>query len=221
MNGIRARHEQFAAGRWPRGRLICCRDQGHLDQIRNLFDRSVTYYCHGAGGYSGVPPRAERWPARGVHASRVATNPDRPAQIRACFTIVYVPNGKGFRARSPSAFLIGSQRRSLAGLNAALRRHELARAEMDATEERKPRVADSSLERALLDGSSPRAPCRRRTDALPTDETYFTCGAVSADEEGTSAGGWTRLASRSWRCGRTAPSHGRSDDDHAPVWTFA
>jgi len=164
VNGIRARHEQFAA--WAaeeKPDVICLQEiKAKLDQIPQTCSiEGYTCYWHGAGGYSGVGLHIRRELAQSVEY----THPEFDTETRIVqaqiedmvFTSVYVPNGgKDFDAKI--AFL-----NSLINYAADLKRRGLklvlcgdmniARTEMDVhPKERKPRaIGQLPMERELLE----------------------------------------------------------------------
>jgi len=188
VNGIRARHEQFAqfvAAEKPE--VICLQEiKAKLDQIPQTCSiEDYTCYWHGAGGYSGVALHVRRDFAPEVsythpefdHETRIVQ-----AQIEdTVFTSVYVPNGgKDFDAKI--AFLY-----SLIAYAADLRTRGLklvlcgdmniARTEMDVhPKERKPRAIGQLpqerelLERLLQEGGLVDV----GRSLYPDDENYFT-----------------------------------------------
>ncbi|HYR29130.1 MAG TPA: exodeoxyribonuclease III [Thermoanaerobaculia bacterium] len=107
VNGIRARHEQFAA--WAASEkpdVICLQEiKAKLDQIPQTCSiEGYTCYWHGAGGYSGVGLHVRRELAPSVEY----THPEFDTETRIVqaqiedmvFTSVYVPNGgKDFDAK--------------------------------------------------------------------------------------------------------------------------
>ncbi|HKR62881.1 MAG TPA: exodeoxyribonuclease III [Thermoanaerobaculia bacterium] len=107
VNGIRARHEQFA--QWAVAEqpdVICLQEiKAKLDQIPQTCSvEGYTCYWHGAGGYSGVALHIRR----GFAAEPQYTHPDFDQETRivqaqiedTVFTSVYVPNGgKDFEAK--------------------------------------------------------------------------------------------------------------------------
>lgn len=188
VNGIRARHEQFAA--WAAAEqpdVICLQEiKARLDQIpQSCSIEGYTCYWHGAGGYSGVGLHIRKGFAENVEY----THPDFDRETRIVqaqiedrvFTSVYVPNGgKDFDAKI--AFL-----HALIGYAAGLRRQRLklvlcgdmniARSDMDVhPKERKPRTIGqlpeerALLERLLTEGGL--VDVGRRL--YPNDADYFT-----------------------------------------------
>ncbi|HEU4888328.1 MAG TPA: exodeoxyribonuclease III [Thermoanaerobaculia bacterium] len=107
VNGIRARHEQFAA--WTASEqpdVICLQEiKAKLDQIpQSCSIEGYTCYWHGAGGYSGVGLHIRREFASSVEYTHPAFDLETrvvQAQIEdTVFTSVYVPNGgKDFEAK--------------------------------------------------------------------------------------------------------------------------
>jgi exodeoxyribonuclease-3 len=164
VNGIRARHEQFA--QWvavEQPDVICLQEiKAKLDQIPQTCSiEGYTCYWHGAGGYSGVAMHVRR----GFASEPAFTHPDFDHETRivqtqiedTVFTSVYVPNGgKDFEAKI--AFI-----NALIGYATALRERGLrlvlcgdmniARSDIDVhPKERKPRaVGQLPEERALFE----------------------------------------------------------------------
>ena len=163
VNGIRARHEQFA--RWAeaeRPEVICLQEiKAKLDQIpQSCSIEGYTCYWHGAGGYSGVGLHV-----RGDFAASAAySHPDFDHETRivqaeiedTVFTSVYVPNGgKDFDAKI--AF-IHSLIAYAAGLRARGRKlvlcgdMNIARSDADVhPKERKHVIGQLPEERALFE----------------------------------------------------------------------
>jgi exodeoxyribonuclease III len=164
VNGIRARHEQFA--QWAMAEkpdVICLQElKAKLDQIPQTCSiEGYTCYWHGAGAYSGVGLHLRTEFARDA----VFTHPDFDHETRivqaqiedTVFTSVYVPNGgKDFEAKI--SFV-----NALIGYAAGLRERGLklvlcgdmniARTEMDVhPKERKPRaIGQLPQERELFE----------------------------------------------------------------------
>ncbi len=107
VNGIRARHEQFA--QWvvaEQPDVICLQEiKARLDQIpQTCTVEGYTCYWHGAGGYSGVALHVRRDFADDVTFEHPAFDRETrvvQAQIEdTVFTSVYVPNGgKDYEAK--------------------------------------------------------------------------------------------------------------------------
>ena len=107
VNGIRARHEQFAS--WAAAEkpdVICLQEiKAKLDQIPQTCSiEGYTCYWHGAGGYSGVGLHIRDGFARDVTCTHPQFDQETrivQAQIEdTVFTSVYVPNGgKDFEAK--------------------------------------------------------------------------------------------------------------------------
>jgi exodeoxyribonuclease III len=240
VNGIRARHEQFAA--WAASEkpdVICLQEiKAKLEQIPQTCSiEGYTCYWHGAGGYSGV----------GLHIrTEFAQNPalTHPhfdtetrivqAQIEdTVFTSVYVPNGgKDFDAKI--AFI-----NSLIRYAAELRARGLklvlcgdmniARSDMDVhPKERKPRIIGQlPMERELFERLIDEGGLVDVGRMLyPNDENYFTWWAPWRQMKERNIG-WRldyvlaseELAARAVSC----PSQREiGTSDHAPVVaTFA
>jgi exodeoxyribonuclease-3 len=107
VNGIRARHEQFAA--WAAAEqpdVICLQEiKAKIEQIpQSCSLEGYTCYWHGAGGYSGVGLHIRRAFAEKVEYTHPSFDLETrivQAQIEdTVFTSVYVPNGgKDFEAK--------------------------------------------------------------------------------------------------------------------------
>ena len=187
VNGIRARHTQFAewvAAAQPD--VICLQEiKARIDQVpQTCFTEGYTCYWHGGGGYSGVAlhvrqalaPHIEFTHPEFDHENRIVQ-----AQIEdTVFTSVYVPNGgKDFDAKI--AFI-----NSLIDYAADIRRRGLklvlsgdmniARTEMDVhPKERKPRtIGQLPQERELLEKLIAQGLVDVGRALNPTDENYFS-----------------------------------------------
>jgi exodeoxyribonuclease-3 len=235
VNGIRARHQQFAdwaAAEQPD--VICLQEiKAKLDQIPQTCSiEGYTCYWHGAGGYSGVGLHVRRGFAPDVafthpefdHETRIVQ-----AQIEdTVFTSVYVPNGgKDFEAKIAflqSLIAYASQTREK-GLNLILCGDmNIARSEMDVhPKERKPRaIGQLPEERALLERlleEGQLVDCGRKL--YPEAEDYFTWWAPWRNLRERNIG-WRldyvlaseKLAERVVSC----PSYREvGTSDHAPV----
>jgi exodeoxyribonuclease-3 len=107
VNGIRARHEQFArfvAEEQPD--VVCLQEiKAKLDQVpQTCFLEGYTCYWHGAGGYSGVALHVRQEFAKDVEYTHPSFDMETrivQAQIEdTVFTSVYVPNGgKDYEAK--------------------------------------------------------------------------------------------------------------------------
>jgi exodeoxyribonuclease III len=107
VNGIRARHEQFAA--WAAAEqpdVICLQEiKAKIEQIPQTCSiEGYTCYWHGAGGYSGVGLHIRRAFADQIEYTHPSFDLETrivQAQIEdTVFTSVYVPNGgKDFEAK--------------------------------------------------------------------------------------------------------------------------
>jgi len=188
VNGIRARHEQFA--QWAAAEqpdVICLQEiKARLDQIPQACSiEGYTCYWHGAGGYSGVAMHIRR----GFAPDPSFTHPGFDQETRiveaqiedTVFTSVYVPNGgKDFEAKI--AFI-----HALIGYAAGLRERgvklvlcgdmNIARAEMDVhPKERKPRaIGQLPEERALFERLLTEGGLVDTGRSLyPSDENYFS-----------------------------------------------
>ena len=188
VNGIRARHQQFAE--WTASEkpdVICLQEiKAKLDQIpQSCSVEGYTCYWHGAGGYSGV----------GLHIrsdfaqSPVFTHPAFDSETRivqaqiedTVFTSVYVPNGgKDFDAKiafihSLTAYAAGLKER---GLKLVLCGDmNIARTDRDVhPKERKPRaIGQLPQERELLETLIREGGLVDVGRMLyPDDENYFT-----------------------------------------------
>lgn len=164
VNGIRARHEQFA--QWAaveQPDVICLQEiKAKVDQIPEACSlQGYTCYWHGAGGYSGVGLHIRS----GFAASPAFTHPGFDHETRivqaqiedTVFTSVYVPNGgKDFEAKisfvhSLTAYAADLRAR---GLKLVLCGDmNIARSEQDVhPKERKPRaIGQLPEERALFE----------------------------------------------------------------------
>ena len=187
VNGIRARHTQFAE--WvavAQPDVICLQEiKARIDQVpQPCFTEGYTCYWHGGGGYSGVAlhvrqslaPKVEFTHPEFDHENRIVQ-----AQIEdTVFTSVYVPNGgKDFDAKI--AFI-----NSLIDYAADIRRRGLtlvlsgdmniARTEMDVhPKERKPRtIGQLPQERELLEKLIGQGLVDVGRALNPTDENYFS-----------------------------------------------
>jgi exodeoxyribonuclease III len=240
VNGIRARHEQFAA--WAAAEkpdVICLQEiKARLDQIpQSCSVEGYTCYWHGAGGYSGV----------GLHIrsdfahTPAITHPDFDTETRivqaqiedTVFTSVYVPNGgKDFDAKiafihALTAYAAGLRAR---GLRLVLCGDmNIARSEMDVhPKERKPQaIGQLPMERELFERLLAEGGLVDVGRMLnPDDESYFTWWAPWRNMRQRNIG-WRLdyvlasedLARRATSC----PSYREvGTSDHAPVIaTFA
>ena len=235
VNGIRARHEQFA--QWAASEkpdVICLQEiKAKIDQIPQACSiEGYTCYWHGAGGYSGVGLHIRTEFARDA----AFTHPDFDTETRivqaqiedTVFTSVYVPNGgKDFDAKI--AFI-----NSLIRYAADLRGRGLklvlcgdmniARTEMDVhPKERKPRIIGQlPMERELLEKLISDGGLVDVGRMLhPNDENYFTWWAPWRQMRERNIG-WRldyvlaseELAARAVSC----PSQREiGTSDHAPV----
>ena len=187
VNGIRARHEQFAA--WAASEqpdVICLQEiKARLDQIpQSCSIEGYTCYWHGAGGYSGVGLHV-----RGGFAQNVEfTHPEFDQETRivqaqiedTVFTSVYVPNGgKDFDAKMAfihSLIAYASDIRAK-GLKLVLCGDmNIARTDMDVhPKERKPRVIGQlPMERELLEQLIGQGLVDVGRMLYPDDENYFS-----------------------------------------------
>jgi exodeoxyribonuclease-3 len=188
VNGIRARHEQFA--QWAaveKPDVICLQEiKAKLDQIPQACSiEGYTCYWHGAGGYSGVGLHIRTEFARDA----VFTHPHFDTETRivqaqiedTVFTSVYVPNGgKDFDAKIAfiNALITYAADLRARGLKLVLCGDmNIARADIDVhPKERKPRVIGQLpmerelLERLISDGGL--IDVGRMLH--PDDENYFT-----------------------------------------------
>ena len=240
VNGIRARHEQFAA--WAASEkpdVICLQEiKARLDQIpQSCSVEGYTCYWHGAGGYSGV----------GLHVrtefsdKAAITHPEFDAETRivqaqiedTVFTSVYVPNGgKDFEAKIAFIHALTAYAADLRarGLKLILCGDmNIARSDMDVhPKERKPNaIGQLPMERELFE--------RMLTEGglvdvgrmlYPEDDSYFTWWAPWRNLRQRNIG-WRLdyvlasedLAKRATSC----PSYREiGTSDHAPVVaTFA
>lgn len=188
VNGIRARHEQFA--QWAAAEkpdVICLQElKAKVDQIPQVCSiEGYTCYWHGAGAYSGVGLHVRA----GFSPEPQFSHPEFDMETRivqaqiedTVFTSVYVPNGgKDFAAKiaflhSMIAYAAGLRARGLklvlcGDLN-------IARTERDVhPRERKPRAIGQLpeerdlLERLLEEGGLVDV----GRSLYPDDESYFT-----------------------------------------------
>ncbi len=188
VNGIRARHEQFA--QWAaveKPDVICLQEiKAKIDQIPQACSiEGYTCYWHGAGGYSGVGLHVRTEFARDA----VFTHPHFDTETRivqaqiedTVFTSVYVPNGgKDFDAKIAfiNALIAYAADLRARGLKLVLCGDmNIARADIDVhPKERKPRVIGQLpmerelLERLISDGGL--VDVGRMLH--PDDENYFT-----------------------------------------------
>jgi exodeoxyribonuclease-3 len=187
VNGIRARHEQFAA--WASAEqpdVICLQElKAKVDQIpQTCAVEGYTCYWHGGGAYSGVALIV-----RQSFAPQVTfTHPEFDTEHRivqtqiedTLFTSVYVPNGgKDFDAKI--AFI-----HALINYAADVRQRGLklilcgdmniARTEMDVhPKERKPRaIGQLPEERELLERLIGQGLVDVGRSLYPEDENYFS-----------------------------------------------
>jgi exodeoxyribonuclease-3 len=215
VNGIRARHEQFA--QWAAAEqpdVICLQEiKAKLDQIPQTCSiEGYTCYWHGAGGYSGVALHVRQSMGEKIdytHPSFDLETRIVQAQIEdTVFTSVYVPNGgKDFEAKI--AFL-----NALIAYAAGIRAQGLklvlcgdmniARTEQDVhPKERKPRtIGQLPQERELLERLLDEGGLVDVGRMLyPDDTEYFPGGRRGgACASATSAGGsTTSWPARRWR----------------------
>ena len=187
VNGIRARHEQFA--QWATAEkpdVICLQElKAKPEQIPQTCSiEGYSCYWHGGGSYSGVALHV-----RSSFASEVAfTHPEFDQENRivqaqigdTVFTSVYVPNGgKDFDAKI--AFI-----KSLIGYAGEIKARgaklilcgdmNIARTDMDVhPKERKPRaIGQLPEERALLEELIGQGLVDVGRMLYPEDENYFT-----------------------------------------------
>ncbi|MEA2490424.1 MAG: exodeoxyribonuclease [Acidobacteriota bacterium] len=107
VNGIRARHEQFARFVVEEQPDVVCLQEikAKLDQVpQTCFLEGYTCYWHGAGGYSGVALHVRQEFAKDIEYTHPAFDMETrivQAQIEdTVFTSVYVPNGgKDYEAK--------------------------------------------------------------------------------------------------------------------------
>ena len=235
VNGIRARHEQFAE--WAASEkpdVICLQEiKAKLEQIPQTCSiEGYTCYWHGAGGYSGVGLHIRNEFAQNAALS----HPDFDTETRivqaqiedTVFTSVYVPNGgKDFDAKI--AF-INSLIRYAAGLRERGLKlvlcgdMNIARADIDVhPKERKPRIIGQlPMERELLERLIDEGGLVDVGRKLhPNDENYFTWWAPWRQMKERNIG-WRldyvlaseELAERAVSC----PSQREvGTSDHAPV----
>jgi exodeoxyribonuclease-3 len=187
VNGIRARHEQFAsfvAAEQPD--VICLQEiKAKLDQIPQACSiEGYSCYWHGASGYSGVALHVRREFAEEVEFTHPEFDLETrivQAQIKdTVFTSVYVPNGgKDFDAKIAFINSLIAYARSIRerGLKFVLCGDmNIARTEMDVhPKERKPRtIGQLPMERELLEQLIAQGLADVGRKLYPEDENYFT-----------------------------------------------
>ncbi|HUP44445.1 MAG TPA: exodeoxyribonuclease III [Thermoanaerobaculia bacterium] len=187
VNGIRARHAQFAE--WAAAEqpdVICLQElKSNVDQIpQSCQIEGYSRYWHGAGAYSGVGLHVRRSFAPEV----TFTHPDFDSENRivqtqiedTVFTSVYVPNGgKDFDAKiafvhALIAYTADVHRR---GLKLVLCGDmNIARAEMDVhPKERKPRaIGQLPQEREMFETLLRQGLVDVGRALYPEDEAYFS-----------------------------------------------
>jgi exodeoxyribonuclease-3 len=186
VNGIRARHEQFArfvAEEQPD--VICLQEiKAKIEQVpQTCFLEGYTCYWHGGGGYSGVALHVREEFARNVEYEHPAFDMETrivQAQIEdTVFTSVYVPNGgKDYEAKK--AFL-----HALINYAGELKARKLklvlcgdmniARTERDVhPKERKPVIGQLPEERDLLERLIAQGLVDVGRMLYPDDDQYFT-----------------------------------------------
>lgn len=188
VNGIRARHEQFAAfAAAEQPDVICLQEiKAKLDQIpQSCSIEGYTCYWHGAGGYSGVGLHVRRAFAPEVEY----THPDFDHETRivqaqiedTVFTSVYVPNGgKDFDAKIAfiHSLIAYAARLKSEGLKLVLCGDmNIARSDMDVhPKERKPRaIGQLPMERELFERLLSEGGLADVGRTLhPDDENYFS-----------------------------------------------
>jgi exodeoxyribonuclease-3 len=241
VNGIRARHEQFAefvAAEQPD--VICLQEiKAKLEQVPQTVCELDGYACywHGAGGYSGV--------ALHIRRSAFADEPrfshpefDHETRIvqadlgDTTFASVYVPNGgKDYAAKIAfvKALIAYAGRIAAEGRKLVISGdYNIARTEMDVhPKERKPGIiGQRGEERDLLEELIGKGLADVGRSLYPDDENYFTWWAPWRSMRQRNIG-WrldyvlasTSLAERAVSC----PSYREiGTSDHAPVVaTFA
>ena len=189
VNGIRARHEQFAqflASERPD--VVCLQElKAKVDQIPETILDLPDYWCywHGAGAYSGVALHMRRgaFPAQPAFSHPEFDHETRIVQARAGDTVyasVYVPNGgKDYDAKV--AFmkaLIGYARSHRdQGLKLVISGdYNIARSDMDVhPKERKPNaIGQRPEERDLLEAMIAEGVVDVGRRLYPDVEDYYT-----------------------------------------------
>ena len=187
VNGIRARHSQFAE--WAASAqpdVICLQEiKAKIEQVpQTCSPEGYTCYWHGAGGYSGVALHVRESFAAKVeftHPSFDHENRIVQAHIEdTVFTSVYVPNGgKDFEAKisfinSMIDYVADIHRRGLKLVMSG--DMNIARTERDVhPKERKPRsIGQLPEERALLEKLIAQGLVDVGRAMNPDDENYFT-----------------------------------------------
>ena len=186
VNGIRARHEQFArfvAEEQPD--VVCLQEiKAKIDQVpQACFLEGYTCYWHGAGGYSGVALHVRQEFAANVDYTHPSFDMETrivQAQIEdTVFTSVYVPNGgKDYDAKV--AFM-----HSLINYAGELRSKKLklvlcgdmniARTERDVhPKERKPVIGQLPEERDLLERLIAQGLVDVGRMLYPDDDQYYS-----------------------------------------------
>jgi exodeoxyribonuclease III len=186
VNGIRARHEQFArfvAEEQPD--VVCLQEiKAKIDQVpQTCFLEGYTCYWHGAGGYSGVALHVRQEFAANVDYTHPSFDMETrivQAQIEdTVFTSVYVPNGgKDYDAKV--AFL-----HSLINYAGELRAKKLklvlcgdmniARTERDVhPKERKPVIGQLPEERELFERLIAQGLVDVGRMLYPDDDQYYS-----------------------------------------------
>ena len=236
VNGIRARHEQFAqfvGSEQPD--VICLQElKAKLDQIPASVCDLGGYWCywHGAAAYSGVSLhlRRDTFPEQPAFSHPEFDHETRIVQARvgdAVYASVYVPNGgKDYEAKV--AFmnaLIGYARAHREqGLKLVISGdYNIARSDMDVhPKERKPNIiGQRPEERDLLEAMIAEGVVDVGRKLYPEDENYFTWWAPWRNLRQRNIG-WRldyvlaseSLAARAVAC----PSYREiGTSDHAPV----
>jgi exodeoxyribonuclease-3 len=189
VNGIRARHEQFAsfvASEQPD--VVCLQEiKAKIEQVPQTVCELPDYHCywHGAGGYSGVA----------LHIRRAAfpdepkfSHPDFDHETRivqaelgdTVFASVYVPNGgKDYDAKIAFMNSLIRYAKSVAADGRKLvicGDYNVARTEMDVhPKERKPNIiGQRAEERDLLEEIIGQGLVDVGRMLYPDDENYFT-----------------------------------------------
>ncbi|MFZ2490028.1 MAG: exodeoxyribonuclease III [Thermoanaerobaculia bacterium] len=234
VNGIRARHEQFAA--WAAAEqpdVICLQElKAKPDQIpETCAVEGYTCYWHGAAAYSGVGLHIRR----GFAADVAYSHPDFDFETRIAqaqigdtlFTSVYVPNGgKDYPAKL--AFLHSLIRYAAdvraRGLELVLCGDmNIARTEQDVhPKERKPKaIGQLPEERELFEQLLAQGLVDVGRTLYPDDENYFTWWAPWRSMRQRNIGwrlDYVLASEKTARRAISCPSYRETGtSDHAPV----
>jgi exodeoxyribonuclease III len=236
VNGIRARHEQFAqfiATEQPD--VVCIQElKAKADQIPATVSElgGYWYYWHGAAAYSGVALhlRRETFPEQPVFSHPEFDHETRIVEARSGDTVyasVYVPNGgKDYEAKVAfmNALIRYARTHREQGLKLVISGdYNIARSDMDVhPKERKPNViGQRPEERDLLEAMLTEGLVDVGRRLYPDDENYFSWWAPWRNLRQRNIG-WRldyvlaseALAARAVAC----PSYREiGTSDHAPV----